>query len=362
MPLNVGLLLVPEFSMMAFSAVVEPLRAANDVAGESVYRWSIFSADDEPVVASNGITISPTGKRLASSDLDYLFVCSGKSVAGYRNPDILRWLRQLAHRNTRIGSVSTGAFILARSGLLDGYRCTIHWESLPAFREEFPATHATRSVYEIDRDRYTCSGGTAAVDLMLKLITDDLGTDAALAVAQQFQHDRVRTSDDKQGNARDAIVNFQSPRLAAAVSLMHANIETPVTPNKIAAAIGLSLRQLERLFHKYCSSTPQKYYLALRLEHARRLLLETNMSILSASIAAGFASQSHFTKCYRNHFQRTPKQERARFFTNGSASRAGAPSQSLPAQPVSEPAQQRRENRQRAHQAGAEPDGGSQAQ
>lgn len=311
---NIGLLLVPEFSMMAFAAVVEPLRAANDFAGRRAYEWSIFSADDQPIVASNGITITPTHKRLESPDLDYLFVCSGKSVAGYQDEGIFRWLRQLAVRGINIGSVSTGAFIVARSGLLDGYRCTIHWESLPGFREEFPNAHATRSVYEIDRDRFTCSGGTAAVDLMLKLITDDLGVDTALGVAQQFQHDRVRTSDDKQGNARNAIVNFQSPRLAAAVSLMYANIETPITPNRIAESVGLSLRQLERLFHKYCDSTPQRYYLALRLEHARRLLLETNMSILSASIAAGFASQSHFTKCYRNHYRRTPKQERSRFF------------------------------------------------
>lgn len=314
---SVGLLLVPDFSMMAFSAAVEPLRAANDFSGTAAFNWAIFSADDAPVVASNGITITPTHKRRASPELDYLFVCSGKSVADYRDEGVFRWLRQLAHRRMSIGSVSTGAFILARSGLLDGYRCTIHWESLPAFREEFPKAHATRSVYEIDRDRCTCSGGTAAVDLMLKLITDDLGVDTALGVAQQFQHDRMRTSDDKQGNARDAIVNFQSPRLAAAISLMHANIETPVTPNRIAASVGLSLRQLERLFHKYCDSTPQRYYLALRLEHARRLLLETNMSILSASIAAGFASQSHFTKCYRTHFQRTPKQERSQFFGNG---------------------------------------------
>jgi AraC family transcriptional regulator, glycine betaine-responsive activator len=321
---NVGLLLVPEFSMMAFSAVVEPLRAANEFVGNKAFEWSIFSADDAPVVASNGITIAPTHRRLDSPQLDFLFVCSGKSVADYRNEGVFRWLRQLDHRGISVGSVSTGAFILARSGLLDGYRCTIHWESLPGFREEFPKAHATRSVYEIDRDRFTCSGGTAAVDLMLKLITDDLGVDAALAVAQQFQHDRVRTSDDKQGNARDAIVNFQSPRLAAAISLMYANIETPITPNRIAAAVGLSLRQLERLFHKYCDSTPQRYYLALRLEHARRLLLETNMSILSASIAAGFASQSHFTKCYRNHYQRTPKQERSRFFSNG-ARGAGCP-------------------------------------
>lgn len=322
MPRKVGLLLVPEFSMMAFAAVVEPLRAANDLAGTDAFQWAIFSIDDLPVVASNGITITPTHKRQPTLELDYLFVCSGKNVSRYRDQRILRWLGQLARRGVRMGSVSTGAFILARGGLLDGYRCTIHWESLPGFREEFPKAQATRSVYEIDRDRYTCSGGTAAVDLMLKLISDDLGVDAALEVAQQFQHDRVRTSDDKQGNARNAIVNFQSPRLAAAVSLMHANIETPVTPNRIAESVGLSLRQLERLFHKYCASTPQRYYLALRLEHARRLLLETDMSILSASIAAGFASQSHFTKCYRNHYHRTPKQERSLFFGNGAALRA----------------------------------------
>jgi transcriptional regulator GlxA family with amidase domain len=322
MPRNVGLLLVPEFSMMAFAAVVEPLRAANDSSGRTVFQWAIFSADDQPVVASNGITITPTHRQSLSPSLDFLFVCSGKNVTRYPEEPILRWLRQLARAGVCMGSVSTGAFILGRAGLLDGYRCTIHWESLPSFQEEFPKGHATRSVYEIDRDRYTCSGGTAAVDLMLKLITDELGLDTALEVAQQFQHDRVRTSDDKQGSARDTIVNFQSPRLAAAISLMCANIETPITPHEIADSVELSLRQLERLFHKYCDNTPQRYYLALRLEHARRLLLETNMSILSASIAAGFASQSHFTKCYRNHYHRTPKQERSRFFQREPAAAA----------------------------------------
>jgi len=298
--------------MMAFAAAVEPLRAANDFTGGTPFQWSIFSADDSPVVASNGITITPTHDRAAAPELDFLFVCSGKSVSGYRDQRVCHWLHRLARRGIRIGSVSTGAFILARSGLLDGYRCTIHWESLPGFREEFPAIQATRSVYEIDGNRYTCSGGTAAVDLMLKLISEDLGTEIALEVARQFQHDRMRTSDDKQDNARNAIINFQSPRLAAAISLMHANIETPIAPRQIAGSIGLSLRQLERLFQKYCHSTPQRYYLTLRLEHARRLLLESSMSILSASIATGFASQSHFTKCYRSYYQRTPKQERAR--------------------------------------------------
>ncbi|MGA8260107.1 MAG: helix-turn-helix domain-containing protein [Arenicellales bacterium] len=232
-------------------------------------------------------------------------------IPGRKRASLAETTRPRRHPN---GQRQHGAFILARAGLLDGYRCTIHWESLPGFREAFPKAHATRNVYETDRDRYTCSGGTAAVDLILKLITDELGADMALAVALQFQHDRVRTSDDKQGSARDSIVTFQSPRLAAAISLMYANIETPVTPHSIAESVGLSLRQLERLFHKYCNSTPQRYYLSIRLEHARRLLLETDMSILGASIAAGFASQSHFTKCYRNYFRRTPKQERSRLF------------------------------------------------
>lgn len=322
LPQRIGLILVPDFSMLAFTGAVETLRLANRVSGRDLYRWHLFSPDGRPVRASNGIELHPEGDLEKASSLDTIMLCSGVEVQRFQDKATLSWLRRMARKGADIGALCTASHILARAGLLDGYRCTIHWESLPGFREEFPRAQATRSVYEIDRDRYTCSGGTAAVDLMLKLISDDLGVDAALGVAQQFQHDRVRTSDDKQGNARNAIVNFQSPRLAAAVSLMHANIETPVTPNRIAESVGLSLRQLERLFHKYCASTPQRYYLALRLEHARRLLLETDMSILSASIAAGFASQSHFTKCYRNHYHRTPKQERSLFFGNGAALRA----------------------------------------
>lgn len=300
--------------MMGFTSIVEPLRSANYLSNQELYEWWFYTPDNHSIAATNGISITPTRKLDEYQHLNFLFVCSGIGASSYNNPLIYRWLNRISTEGINIGAVTTGAYLLARAGLLDHCRCTIHWESLPSFSEEFPQIQVTRGLYEIDHKKYTCSGGTAALDLMLHLIADSHGKQLALDVAAQFQHDRVRNSTDKQGNAHNTIISFQSPKLATAISLMNENLESPNAPAKIANAIGLSLRQLERLFHKYCHCTPQRYYLRLRLEHARRLLLETNMSILNASIATGFASQSHFTKCYRDHYGYTPKQERSRSF------------------------------------------------
>lgn len=310
-PLRIGFVLVPQLPLLAFTAAVEPLRAANRITGNTLYRWRLYAADGAPVEASNGIALVPQHGLDDTHWPDVVLVCAGLNVHRYGDPALLSWLRGQARRGVAVGAISTGTYLLARAGLLDGYRCTIHWENVLSLRESFPQLEVTEHVYEIDRNRYTCSGGTAALDLMLHLIARDHGAVLATRVGEQFLHDRLRTPGDSQRRGEQLLLLRQSPHLAAAINLMTAHIEQPLATADIAARCSLSLRQLERLFRKHQRCTPQRYYLQLRLRHARLLLTQTALSVMNVSLATGFASHSHFTKCYREFFGHTPHDERS---------------------------------------------------
>jgi transcriptional regulator GlxA family with amidase domain len=311
-PTRIGFLLLPQLPMMGFASAVEPLRAANRLAGRELYQWRLFTPDGEPVAASNGITLLPHAGMEDTDWAQIMFVCAGLDVQHHVDPALLRWLRARARSGCALGAISTGAFVLAAAGLLDGYRCTIHWENLLGLRESFPCLRVTEHVYEMDRDRYTCSGGTAALDLMLRLIRRSHGEALATRVSEQFIHDRLRTPGESQRMAERLSLLRQSPRLAAAINLMAAHVEHPLPTEELAERSGLSLRQLERLFRKYRGCTPQQYYLRLRLQQARLLLAQTGLSVTHVALATGFASHSHFSKCYRECFGITPQQDRRR--------------------------------------------------
>lgn len=305
-----GFLLAPNFSMMCFSSAIEPLRAANRMAEQELYRWHLYSADGDPVVASNGIAVLPDARMGDDCGLDGIFVCGGINAHLFDDQRVLDWLIEQSHQEMVIGAITTGTFVLARAGVLDGYRCTTHWESLPTLAEDFPAVEATASLFEIDRLRATCSGGTAAMDLMLHLIATQHDTDLAMAVSNQFIHGRIRAAEDRQPMTEQVRLRTRAPKLAAAIDVMHNHIETPLTTAEIGSRIGVSGRQLERLFQHHLECAPRHYYMRIRLEHARVLLLETGMSLLNVALASGFVSQSHFGACYRRHFGCTPRAER----------------------------------------------------
>lgn len=307
---HVGIVMLPMFAMVGFSAAIDPLRSANQLHGRRLYEWKLYSVDGGPVEASNGIAVLPHEKIGDAAWPHLALVCAGFDVGRYISRPLLAWLRSLARRGADIGALSTGPVVLARAGLLNGYRCTVHWENHDGFAEEFPHIALTDAVYEIDRDRLTCSGGTAGLDMMLALIARDHGEDLATAVSEQFIHDRIRTPGDNHRNAEARLVMRRSPKLAQAMRIMADNIETPLQSSEIAERLGLSLRQLERLFKKHKGCTPKHHYLAMRLKLARQLLMQTTMSVLEVSIATGFASQSHFTKCYRSMFACTPTRHR----------------------------------------------------
>lgn len=309
-PEPIGFLLVPKFSMIAFTTAVEPLRSANRMSGRRLYSWHLFSKDGGPVTASNGIAVTPEGAIASVESFPTMIVCGGIDVHLYHDKAVFSWLRRLARQGARIGAICTGSHVLARAGLLDGYRCTIHWENLPGFMEEFPDIEVTDDLFEIDGNRFTCSGGTAPLDMMLHMLALAHGHELAGAVSEQFIHDRIRSPDDHQRMALQWRLRVSDPKLLAAIAEMEANLEEPLKLPEIAARARLSTRQLERLFRRRLNRAPSRYYRELRPNHARLILLQGSGSILGVALACGFVSASHFSKCYRQHFGKTPREER----------------------------------------------------
>lgn len=292
-------LLVPGLSMMSLASALEPLRSFNRLVGRDAYRWRLASPDGSPTIASNGIVFPAMRGEEALAGAHYLVVCGGLRIQSSNERRYLGVLRQAARRGIAIGSLSTGTYLLARAGLLDGYRCTIHWENRPAFEEDFPDLLCTSKIYEIDRDRLTCSGGTAAMDMVLHLIADRHGRDLARRVANQFHHDRIRDErDDQQGGRLETLAHLPV-KLRATIEMMQRQIEEPVPIPDIAERVALSPRQLERLFVRYIGVTPTRYYMQLRIERARELLLYSDKPVIEVAVAAGFTSTSHFAAWFR---------------------------------------------------------------
>jgi transcriptional regulator GlxA family with amidase domain len=296
--------------MLAFTSAVEPLRAANRMSGRKLYEWKIISHDGRPVSSSSLIEVLPHGGLDDFEMLPNVVVVAGLSAQFFEDRKLFAWLRRLARRGCRIGALSTGSYTLAKAGLLDGYRCTIHWENLTGFREDFSNLDATGELFEIDRGRFTCSGGTAALDLMLSLMALEHGRTLATQVAEQFIHERIRDTHDRQRMSLRSRLGISHPKLLKVLELMEEHLEEPLPRSDLARRTGLSTRQLERLFRKYLGRTPTRYYQELRLYRARTLLTQTSLSVLDVALACGFVSASHFSKCYREFFRCTPREER----------------------------------------------------
>ena len=307
---QISILLIPQFSMLAFTSFIEPMRLANVISGKTLYDWQIISRDGNPVMASNGIEITPHRTATDLNRPSNVVVSSGSDAHIYQDALTFGWLRRWAREGSYIGALCTGAHILAHAGLLNGYRCTIHWANLDSFVEEFPDIEVRAELYELDRDRFTCAGGIAPLDMMLSEITRCHDSELASAVSEQFMHERIREGNDDQRLPLQARLRVSHPKLIKAISEMEKNTEEALSRDEIANRVGLSRRQLERLFRSYLSTSPARYYLKLRLNRARKLLTQTTMPVTEVAFASGFTSASHFSKCYRDMFGRTPRAER----------------------------------------------------
>jgi len=302
-------LLLQDFSHLAFSCAIEPLRIANLVSGRPLYRWSLLSPDGISAACSNGtVTLVHAGMEPTKA-VDRLFLISGLGVQSHATPEVLGFLRRERARGTALGAICSGAYVLARAGMLDGMEAAIHWDYHDSFTEEFPGVRLVRNVF-CDRRIITASGGTAAADLMLHLIGKAHGTDLATAVADQMVYNAVREGTAPQRVSLQSRHGMRNAHLVRAISLMEESIEEPRSPSCIAESLRISTRQLERLFGRYLNSTPKHYFMELRLHRARNLLVQTEQSITEIAMACGFKSTSHFTKTFRAFYGRTPLAQR----------------------------------------------------
>jgi transcriptional regulator GlxA family with amidase domain len=310
-PTRFCFLLVPGFALLPFSATIEPLRLANWRRGRTLYDWTLVSADGAPVHASNGTVVQPDRamREVAATDTAVV-VAGGPDAHAFDDRVTFGWLRTLARTGARIGAVGLGSYVLARAGLLGGRRCTIHWANLPSFREAFPDLDVTDELFEIDGPVFTCSGGTGVLDAMLYLVAHDHGLALARAVAEELVHERIRDPHETQRMALRIRLGISHPKLLQIVEIMEANTEQPLSRADLADQVGLTPRQMERLFSKYLGKTPTLYYRQIRLERARALLAQTTMSVTDVAVACGFVSASHFSKIYREQYDHSPKHER----------------------------------------------------
>ncbi|KYC25379.1 GlxA family transcriptional regulator [Pseudomonas sp. ABFPK] len=311
-PKIVGFLVIPNFTTIGFASAVETLRMANLAARRAMFQTLIIAADMEPVSASNGMRILPEYTIKDAPKLDMLFVVGPNPIVSDHNTRaIVNWLRKLAHDQVALGGICTGSHLLARANLLTGYRCTIHWEDIEALKERFPGIIISSQLFELDRDRYTSSGGVASMDMFLQLIAREPGgREIAEHAAELLLCDRVRSSQERQRVPLRQRLGTSQPKLSQVVSIMEANLEDPVTLEELAQLNNISVRQLERLFHKHLQSTPSQYYLELRLSRARQLLLHSESQVRDIALACGFVSPAHFSKCYSRFFGVSPMGER----------------------------------------------------
>ena len=310
-PTRIAFLMISDYTIITLTSAIAVLRMANRLSERELYRWTCLTVDGELVPSSDGLRIVPDGDVGSLGRADILFVCGGYHVERHCNRALLDSLRDFAKRGVPLGALCTGAYFLAAAGLLDGYRCAIHWENLSSLREQFPRVQVSSRLFEVDRDRYTCSGGISSIDLMLNLIRFSHGQQLARDISEQFILERVRTEDDMQRTPLHyqlGAVNQQS--LVDAVALMEANIEEPLSLGEVADYTGVSARQLERLFHEHLHCTPSRYYLDLRLNRGRLLLMQTGMTITKVASRCGFATAARFGKSYLEKYGKRPTDER----------------------------------------------------
>ena len=228
--------LVPDFSMIAFATAIEPLRLANRMLGHESYKWRLSSLDGKPVTASNGVTCAVTASldderrmMMGPDKPSMIFVCSGVNVEKFHNKSVFAFLREEYNRGVSVGGLCTGAHILAAAGLLSGKRCAIHWENLPGFAEAYPKANVFADLFEIDSNIYTCAGGTAALDMMVKLIGDDHDENLVNRVCEQALTDRVRNPQDRQRLPLRARLGVQNSKVLTIIELMEANLSEPLS-------------------------------------------------------------------------------------------------------------------------------------
>ena len=302
---RIGILPIEGFAILAYASLADPMRAANLLAGRTLYEV-VNVSESASAQSSGAAVVTPQARVGEDLELDYLFVVAGGDPTTYDNKAVTAWLARMARKGVVLGGVSGGPIILAQAGLMAGRRMTVHWEHAEALAEISPYLLLERTLYVIDRDRLTCAGGTAPMDLMHALITQHHGPAFARRVSDWFMHTEIRPSAGPQRAGLVERVGSNNPGVLDAVEAMEANIAEPVTLGRLAQVAGLSPRQLNRLFHDNLGRSCMRYYRELRLDKAQNLLRNSPLSLTEIALATGFASSSHFSKVYSTQFGQPP--------------------------------------------------------
>ncbi|MEO3414521.1 GlxA family transcriptional regulator [Roseovarius sp. CAU 1744] len=304
-------LLIPGFSPLGMTCAQETLALANRFAGgtRQYYEWQLVSEDGAPVTSWNGLRVSVDAGLFDLHRNDTLIVCAGVDAAAGSSRKILNWLRRETRKGIDFGALSSGAWTLAAAGLLAGKRVTTHWEYASAISETFPDVEMQDSIYMVDGRVFTCAGSASSMDLMLDRIHSDYGAELATWVADQMIYTAPRSESHSQRVSMAGRMGVRHTKLIQAIEVMRANTEDPIPPSEVAREVGLSTRQLERLFARYLNTSPKKYYMGLRLEKARNLLMQTELSLMEICVLCGFRAPSHFSKTYRKAFGVAPSRD-----------------------------------------------------
>lgn len=311
-PQEIAFLLLPGFSMIGLSAMVDPLRWANTLSREPLYRWQMLSLTGRPVRSSNDISLMADNAVETIEGIDTLVVCAGFHPQDQLNSKLAGALRRLAAIGVDMGGQDTGSYILAAAGLLDGYSATIHWENHDSYREAFRNVTVVEELYDVDRNRFSCSGGLSGLDMMLHLVRQQHGADLAAAISDQLIYPSAREGSEPQRLSLQSRYGVANANVLQSIEIMQSEFEHPLPIPELARRVHISERELERLFRHHLDTTPLAFYRRLRLEKAQLLLQQTSFSITNIALRCGFASTAHFSRSYSRHFGYPPRQERKR--------------------------------------------------
>ena len=311
---HLGFVLLPEFPIYALIPALEALRVANQTTGRRLYSWQVLSVDGAPVRAGSGMTMTPdAGIDAVATPPPTVVVCAGNRPTQHITRPLLLWLQGVARRGATLGAIDTGVFTLAAAGLLDGYRVTLHWEAIAVFREQYPDIEVVEQLFVVDRTRVTCAGGMAALDMMLDLIARRHGYALAQVVANGFVYEGPRRDDERQRRVPAEASAAERASMLGVIRTMEAHLDTPLSPRQLAAANGLSVRQLERLVRRRVNDSPMRYYLKVRLQAARHLLFYSDRTVQEIALACGFSAPEIFSRCFHAQFGRSPREFRREF-------------------------------------------------
>ena len=302
-------LLLPEFSMMGFVSALEPLRVANRFKKDA-YQWKILSWDGQAVQASNGMSLNVDGALREATAIETLFVVAGFNPLQYYHRELGDCLRQWERSGATLGALDTGAFLLAQARLLQGHTVTLHWEAQLAFQERYPTIEVTDELYEWGDKRISCAGGTAAMDMMLALIGKAHGLELAATVSEQFVHGPMRSPSEHQRTQLTARYGVHNKKLVQVIQAMETHLEDLLSAHDLASGIGVTRRQMERLFQTHLGTSPAQFYWVLRMDRARQLLEQTEMGVMAVGLACGFGASSHFSRAYKLRFGVSPTEDR----------------------------------------------------